>query len=207
MGRRSDHSREELSALILDAAWDIAGTEGLTGLTARRIADAIGYAPGTIYNLFDDLDELILQVRGRTLDALYDELSSLPQISEPARDLLELGRGYIEFTRSHPILWSVTLDHHVPRDTMPNWYHEKALRLFDLLEQALAPLFDDDNSREVAMAAQVIWSSLHGIYQLQSAGKLIEPESLDEMTQLLIECFVDGLRYQQKAPPLPGALN
>jgi AcrR family transcriptional regulator len=200
MGRRSDHSREELTNLILDAAWNIAESDGLSGLTARNIADKIGYAPGTIYNLFDDLDELILQVRGRTLDLLYDELASLPQNGEPARDLLALGRGYIEFTRSHPNLWNVTLDHHVPRDTMPNWYHDKALRLFDLLESALAPLFENDDAREAALAAQVIWSSLHGIYQLQSAGKLIEPESLDDMTQLLIECFVDGLRYKKKAP-------
>ena len=59
MARRSDHSRDELKALILDCAREIAEEEGLRGLTARRIATEIGYAPGTIYNLFSNLDDLI----------------------------------------------------------------------------------------------------------------------------------------------------
>ena len=47
MARRSDHSREELYDLALSAAREIAEAEGLRGLTARRIAEKIGYTPGS----------------------------------------------------------------------------------------------------------------------------------------------------------------
>ena len=39
-------------------------------LTARKVAQAIGYAPGTLYNLFRNRDEMILHLNGRTLDRL-----------------------------------------------------------------------------------------------------------------------------------------
>ena len=68
MARRSDHSREELYALILDSARSIVEEDGFSGLTARRVASSIGYAPGTIYNLFSNLDDLILHLRGKVLD-------------------------------------------------------------------------------------------------------------------------------------------
>ncbi len=71
MARRKDHSREELKDLILQAAWKIVGAEGYEGLTARRVAAEIGYAPGTIYNLFASMDDLCQQLCGRTLDDLY----------------------------------------------------------------------------------------------------------------------------------------
>ena len=75
MARRADHSREELCEIAMQAAERIVETDGLRALTARNVADAIGYSPGTLYNLFANLDELILQLNGRTLDALHDRLA------------------------------------------------------------------------------------------------------------------------------------
>ena len=44
--------------MAMAAAREIAEKEGLRGLTARRIAREIGYTVGTLYNLFDNLDDL-----------------------------------------------------------------------------------------------------------------------------------------------------
>ena len=53
MGRRSDHSRDELLGLALDVAEKVVAQEGIGALTARRISKEIGYSVGTIYNLFE----------------------------------------------------------------------------------------------------------------------------------------------------------
>jgi len=99
MARRSDHSREELHALILECARGIAEKKGLRGLTARRIAADIGYAPGTIYNLFANLDNLILQLRGNTLDAFYDFMSANAIDGDPEEILINIANNYITFVR------------------------------------------------------------------------------------------------------------
>ena len=76
MARRSDHSREELYEMALAAARDIVVADGLSGLTVRRVATAIGYSPGTLYNVFDDFYELVIHLNSRTLDAFYGHLLS-----------------------------------------------------------------------------------------------------------------------------------
>ncbi|MCZ6887392.1 MAG: TetR family transcriptional regulator [Gammaproteobacteria bacterium] len=48
MARRSDHTREELRALINDATSGLVGERGPEGVTARLIAERIGYAAGTL---------------------------------------------------------------------------------------------------------------------------------------------------------------
>jgi len=114
MARRSDHNREELYGIILTAARDIAEKEGLRGLTARRIADKIGYSPGTIYNLFENLDDLIVQLRGETLGALYNRLYSEPVDGSSEEILLSLAGKYILFVREHPKLWNLMFEHRLP---------------------------------------------------------------------------------------------
>ena len=70
MGRRSDHTAEELRRMTLDAARKIVSENGLRGLTTRSIAREIGYTVGTLYQIFDNVDRLIEQMNIETLDAM-----------------------------------------------------------------------------------------------------------------------------------------
>ena len=84
MGRRSTHTPQQLRELILDAAQDIIEVNGLAGLSAREIARRIGYSPGTIYNMFDNLDDVVLNVEARVLDALDKSLVGYPAGRRPS---------------------------------------------------------------------------------------------------------------------------
>ena len=72
MGRRSIHSPEELRELIIHATTEIVEQDGLEGLSAREIAKRIGYSPGTLYNVFENLDDILLTIEARLLDRLAD---------------------------------------------------------------------------------------------------------------------------------------
>ena len=98
MARRSDHSREELHALALTAARRIVEAEGLRGLGARRVAREIGYTIGTIYNIFEDFDDLIDQMNSQTLDQLHQVCGRLEGEDEPATRLRRLADRYVGFS-------------------------------------------------------------------------------------------------------------
>jgi AcrR family transcriptional regulator len=197
MARRSDHSRDELKALILDCARGIAEEEGLRGLTARRIATEIGYAPGTIYNLFSNLDDLILQLRGETLDTLYDYLSSRVINGEPEAILISIAYNYINFVSKHANLWGLMFEHKLPENfESPDWYHNKSLRLLKLAENAIAAFFSLGQDEDRLHHAQILWASLHGICSVQIAGKLVKKESAELMVQSLITKYIAGLRNE-----------
>ncbi len=181
--------------MALAAAREIADQEGLRGLSARRVAREIGYTIGTIYNLFDDLDDLIVQMNGRTLDSLYETCATAPADGEPVEVLHALTDCYIGFVRQHPKLWSVLFEHHLPDDKeLPDWHLQKVLGLLTFIEKALTPFFPPGQEAERHHSARVLWSSLHGICSLEVMGKLVKTETVEGLRDTLFETYLAGLR-------------
>ncbi|MCB1134996.1 MAG: TetR/AcrR family transcriptional regulator, partial [Chlamydiia bacterium] len=77
MGRRNDHSREDLREMIIGEARKLLGQHGQAGLKVRPIMQAIGYATGTFYNLFPSLGSLVLEINGQTLDQISSGMQTL----------------------------------------------------------------------------------------------------------------------------------
>ncbi len=196
LARRYDHSREQLREMALTAAHEIVAQEGLRGLTTRKVAARIGYTVGTIYNLFDNLDDLIVHLNGQTLDELYNILSGLPLGRGVETDLLTLSEAYAGFASTAFNRWNLLFEHRLPagRD-LPPWYDGKVDRLLALVEGALAPMFDASKRGECRKSAQVLWASLHGICSLANAHKLdlLGELSAADLSRRLIRNFVAGL--------------
>jgi AcrR family transcriptional regulator len=216
MGRRSSHTPQQLRALILDAAQEIIEAQGLAGLSAREIARRIGYSPGTIYNIFANLDDVLLNVEARMLDALDDRLTSVQQQNDSAGDgLIRIAHAYLAFTREKPRLWNLLFEHHMPPGAaLPAWYQQKLEGLMAQVERALAAHFpagcEDDRER----AARVLWAGVHGITSLSTADKLqvVTTETAGRLIDDLIGTYLAGLAHRPRgegagmteAPP-PGS--
>jgi len=189
--------------MAIAAARDIIACEGYSAFTARGIADRIGYSVGTIYNLFDDLDDLVVHVNGETLDQLYDALSGDRPVMEPEQALLDIGRRYVAFVSANRALWNAIFDHRMPTGRpLPDWYAPKIDRLFALVEAQLAPIFPDPGMKGARRrAAAVLWSSLHGLCTLWQSDKmrLIDAAPLPDLAAAMISTFVDGLRAGREA--------
>ncbi len=196
MKNKAELNRQEIFEHALGEARNIAAQDGLSGLTARQIAKRIGCSVGTVYNVFENLDFLILHLNGRTLDALYEALSEVAPGDEPRQAVHALIKRYLEFVQAHTNLWSVLFDHIWPKDTeLPDWYILKVQHPLGLLEAALTPLFSPDAKAECHRAAAVLWGGLHGLCSLAMTGKLgtVIEGGLDEMAGLLIDNFIAGL--------------
>ena len=192
MGRRTDHSRDELKELILSAAEEIVAESGSAELTARSIAERIGYSVGTLYNFFEDLGDLVVHVNSRTLDALYKTCVRSARHGGPQEDLRAYARAYIRFTEKHERLWMMLLDRTSPRASeLPEWYQSKVQRLLSLIEQTLVPLFHEDRQNERRRAARVLWASLDGISSRANARAIAAEAS--ELADDLITTYVAGL--------------
>lgn len=202
MGRRSEHTAEDLRTLILEASEQIIAAQGLAGLSAREIARSVGYSPGTIYNIFDSLDDLILQVEGRLLDQLDATLANLPSEGSPHSRVLQLGRAYLTFTAERPRLWNVLFEHHLPAsEQVPAWYRDKLDTLMRRVENALRPLAPGGEQAHVERAARVLWAGVHGITSLATAEKLstVTSEGAQALVDDLIKHYLAGLEHRRLA--------
>lgn len=196
MARRSDHSREELTALALAAARRIVAEQDIEALTARKVAGAIGYSPGTLYNVFEDLDDLVVRLNGETLEALHRRLEAVPRTADPAGDLRRMLAAYLGFLEENRNLWNALFEFRLPEGrTLPDWYAAKIARTLTLIESVLAAVAPRLPPERTAQAARVLWAGLHGICSLSGAGKLatVTDQPVEELAGLLLDCFVAGL--------------
>lgn len=196
MARRSDHSREELREMALSAAEQIVVEQGYQGLSARKVAAAIGYTVGTLYLVFENLDDLILHINARTLDRLHARMTESQANSGDASDyLLQLGEIYIRFANEDPHRWALVFEHRFSEERVaPAWYQEKIARMFAMVEEGLEPLANDRPRQEITQAARALWGGVHGICILALTDNLgiAGVESVQDLTQSLISNYLKG---------------
>lgn len=200
MARRSDHSKEELKTLILEETKKIVESEGLAGLTARRLAHDIGYTAGTLYHLFGSMEGIIFAVNQQTLSKLSKLLNNpknYPQNATLENNLKTMAKIYIDFTHSHRQLWLMIFNHILPQNEQsPDWYKEQVINLFNPLEEMLSPLFSEKNKEENILATRVLWLSVHGICFMEETQKtsIIPNNNAQIMINYLIDLFVAGIK-------------
>lgn len=170
MARRSDHSREELAAMVIDGARAIIRKENWRAVSMRGIAAKIGYAPGSIYNAVGDLDVVLLRVNADTLTQLGRELDDVVAKTPPGMACaLAVADTYISFVTTHARLWAALIEKPPPAKA-PNWYAEPRARLIEIVGQVIAPIIPDAGERRRAVLA--LWASLQGVASLALGGNL-----------------------------------
>ncbi len=200
MARRSDHTREELHDIILEAATGIVANEGLRALSARRIATEIGYSPGSIYNLFTNLDDLIVHLNARTMDRLVASLETVRLTADPIVDVEAIVTRFLEFESENPNLWAAIVQHVGAEGfSQPDWYVAKVDAAMSLAARAIAPDATVLPPATAQLAVRALWASLHGITSLARAGKLRATETMtaDAMAHHLTETYLRGLVGQR----------
>jgi AcrR family transcriptional regulator len=201
--------RQNLKEALVTAAERTIASGGLRGLKARDLAADAGCAVGAIYNVVDDLDDLILAVNARTLAALEGALRGAGDaIDSEARDedeaverLLQLGLAYTDFAAANVLRWRALFDHRMPegRD-LPEWYVADQRRLFEFVEQPLTILRTRETPEARALLARSLFSAVHGIVALGLEEKLqlIPLPVLREQVTTLVEAMGKGLAQGAK---------
>lgn len=201
MGRRSDHTQEQLKELIIRASIKLITEIGPSAFGTRAIAKEIGYSFGTIYHIYGDLETLRYHVKGRIIDNWYDDLSAgMEEVEAKAEYLVD---AYIDLSEQQRFLWAFVFA--LPNDSKgkaPAWYIEKVEKLFSLVINAFSPT--THNKKEAEIAARAIWPSIHGICVLAMAGKLdmVSTEGPKELAHRQLAIYMAGLKSLDKDPDL-----
>jgi AcrR family transcriptional regulator len=175
MVRRSDHSRDELAGLVIEAARAIIAQEGARGVTMRRIAAQIGYAAGSIYNAVGDIDAVLLRVNAGTLAGLVAKLETAigraGALADAVALALLIAETYMGYVATNTRLWAALLERPpAPDSLVPEWYAAPRARLVEIVASVLAPLYPDIAARRRAVVA--LWAAMQGVASLASGGNL-----------------------------------
>jgi AcrR family transcriptional regulator len=164
---RREREREEVRQKIMDAARVLFAHEGADRVTMRRIAEAIEYSPTTIYNHFEDKEDLLNSLCHEDFTRLLQVFEKNPPPEDPVEWIRQLGIGYAGFGRQNP-------NHYRFMFMTPNKFdHGKDASLpgeqaYEMLRAAVVKALDSGRFRpgDSHTIAQVLWASIHGAVAL-----------------------------------------
>ncbi|CAM2172958.1 TetR/AcrR family transcriptional regulator [Paraburkholderia sacchari] len=190
--------RMALRARILDAARRIVMRDGLHALSMRKLAEAIGYSPASLYLHFDSRDEIARALGRESFAQMLAHLEPCAQIGDPWERLHALAHAYVAFGRAHQEAYRLMFMEpgeggrsgaHAkgraatraasespaiasPGDMLPC---EEAGRVADLFADALEALANAGHLRsgaqgEPALLARALWAMLHGVVVFSLIG-------------------------------------
>lgn len=195
MARRSEHTQEQIREMVLNAAENIVIEDGFNALTVRKVALEIGYTVGSIYMVFENMNDLIMHVKGRTLDELAAQLLALEAPANAEEHILALAKVYLQFAHQHFNRWRMIFEA-IKDVPVPEWYQEKTREMFAIVEQPFRKLLPDGNAEKAHLATQALWSGVHGTCVLSLNGSLgrVGAENAETTVGMLVQHFISGWR-------------
>ena len=187
---------------ILDAAREILLSQGFAALTMRRVAEAIDYAPATIYLHFDSREQIAQELCFAGLTRLYDRLGAVT-VKEPADRLAGYARAYLEYAENDPETYRLIFMAE-PQLTKAVFTHRSAgdsgSASLGLIASAFAELQADSKKPmpKPVELAELLWAGLHGLASLRLACSQALTSDEFHLAQLLTAVIT------HKADPLFG---
>lgn len=195
MARRNDHTKYEIREMVVSSGLELIKTSGFSGFSTRQIAKEIGYTVGTLYNVFDSYDDIILHINSATLDEMrrFIEKKLNPKL-KGVKAVKQLAHLYIEFAHKNRNSWSALFEYVIPAELeLPEWYNQGIEKLFGIVESILIKFIDKKS--DSLKHAKVIWASIHGICILGLTQKLTVAgaDSMEVLANSMIENYLRGI--------------
>lgn len=191
---RRTKQRDDLVA----AAEKTIAAKGLAGLKSRQLAAEIGVANGAVFNLVEDMDELILRVGSRTLARLDAALSAAEASAarSPAETLVRIAVAYCDFAAENLELWRALFEHRMAAEKpVPEWAVEEQMNLFRHIYHPLAKCYPTWSADELGITARSLFASVHGMVSLGLERKLIAVPvaALRDEIATIVKATIKGL--------------
>lgn len=189
MARRNDHTREELKNLAIATGKKLIELEGITKFSARKLAKELGYSVGTLYNVFENSNDIIMHINMLTMDDMEKFVINRFENNLVGGDAIKnLARSYIVFAQENYNIWCALFELNISQDYIfPEWYSHKINLLTSIVERPLLPLLKDP--KKVQNMANILWAGVHGICQMGFKGQLDMKES--DLIDVLVGALID----------------
>ncbi|MDF2716643.1 MAG: TetR family transcriptional regulator [Paenibacillus sp.] len=173
---------------LLQAAADIADTEGIDGLSLATLAKKLNVRTPSLYNHVDGLPGLRAKLSVHGLELLHGKLTDAAVGRSGDDAIRAFGEAYLAFARSRPGLYDLTL--RAPDPQAPEVV-QAGQKLVDLLVRLMEGygLGGDD----ALHAIRGLRSALHGFASLEQKGGFGMPLDLDKSFRLLLGALLAGL--------------
>jgi len=163
MARKQSITRE----VIQEAALELAKTEGLEAVTARRVAAQAGCSTQPIFRAYENMSDLQDDVIRLAGEFFADYYGSYPKNSPVP--FVDLGIAYINFAREHENLFRILFVSHYKKAVSTYEFINGSDKMFVLKELKKV---DGVPAQKAGMIFSNIWTFVNGLACMSLNGDL-----------------------------------
>ena len=198
IAERKERQRAELREQILRVARDMVMREGFAALSMRKLADAVEYAPATLYLHFENRDAIARELCVRGFQDLLAAFEPAAAVEEPVERLYRLAEAYVKFGLEQPETYRLIFmeDPKLSTELFKDAPDGAGPRSFGVLVKVFEDLKAAGRLAEEAepsKLAEVLWAGVHGIVSLRLTCTGFKGSPADELARLLVTTLVNGL--------------
>lgn len=201
----------ELVDRIVRVTAAIIDEQGTDAVTVRRVAEEAKCSPTVIYHYFTSKDGLLHRAVQQGLDWFGSFVNAAEQGQEGVERIRATARAYVQWGIRNPSMYRLMFEQRLPRPAGPQELEKRRGNL-DTTRRMLAEVFAADPAGapdvDVTVAANVLFTSLHGIVSAAISGRLwgpgLDDERLVDLSVPLAEALVDMLTRAWGLHPREG---
>lgn len=183
---------------ILDAARGSIVGGGIDGFSLRRLAAELGVTAPSLYRFFDSKDAIVEAIADAEFELLLAAIErATVGVEDPVDQIKAQSAAYVECAVANPALFEVMFAYRPP------WADGAGLPELPLASKAwhvavgaveTAIAQQRLGETDPVLAALTIWSAVHGVATLLTAGGPAAPATFDRaLVASVIDAVVDGL--------------
>jgi AcrR family transcriptional regulator len=195
-GARRTYHHGDLKRALTAAALALVAEKGPKGFTLSEAARRAGVSVAAPYRHFADKADLLATVAEQGFVELHDALSAARASTPDMREqVIELGRAYVGWAVTHPDYYQVMFGGDLVKTEHPELQAAGAAAFGELLDAILrcqqAGMMPRRDPLDIAGP---MWSLVHGIASLASAGDLKQVGIEEDPEDLVARSVARGLQ-------------
>lgn len=173
---------ERIRAYFAETAMNMIKAEGIQSVSVRKVADEAGYSLGTIYNHYENLDEMLWVTRSLLIHEIADYIDRyVKETVESVDDIVAIFETYMRYYVEIPTVYAFLYFHQLEKcdkkdpalNEMPE-FQERFIPLITFLTEK-----KEISPNKVMHVISMIMYIVHGLLTLYISGN-------DEMTEDMI---------------------
>ena len=165
---------ETIKDKILEEALQLMNRHGFDGFSMRKLGSRLGVSAKTIYNYYQNKDELYLGILTRGFEQLFARFNkAFSGHQNPMERLKAMGREYLAFGLEHSNIYNLMFTWHVPKfkdyegtpmEPVAQLELETGLKVADIFMRAIIEASGQTEMPEETARFHMIWSwsQMHG---------------------------------------------
>ncbi len=183
---RKERKEKRKKRYFIDAAKEIIEAEGVQRIRVKEVAELAGFAPGTLYNYFKNLDELLVHcVDDYWIECKDYVLAHINQDDDAKTRIITAGKAYCEYFIDNPEIYQLIFIEDLSK--IPEGIPE-AVKL--LIEQIKVGVRQNVISEDEAkIIKNILGNSIHGLILFYNKKRT------DSSKEEILDIFEEEVEY------------